>query len=332
MTKNISRIVLALLMMVVAIPASAAFKDFKIDLTAYNDASSLLTADEVSNNANFEFGIAVADDGTISRVDKADASATAVISGKYHNDHGCTGVKLVVPVDGAVKIGVGNCTYSGHTVKVKDASSAEVASFAVGTGCWSRNKSDELVTYGYYKGAATTLTIESSSYTPFISIEAATEVPTEYTATYSWGSIAGLGILPAGAKVNAGESITIPANMTMFVEGKTLTADEYLGFLGRMFLELGKLYRKHRLVMHLHLSAYRNPNSHLFARLGADCGCDCIGHSVDGGDLIRILDAIESVFRANAMAAQRHNQELTCHTEEDLPLISGDRSRLEQGQ
>lgn len=223
MTKNISRIVLALLMMVVAIPASAAFKDFKIDLTAYNDASSLLTADEVSNNANFEFGIAVADDGTISRVDKADASATAVISGKYHNDHGCTGVKLVVPVDGAVKIGVGNCTYSGHTVKVKDASSAEVASFAVGTGCWSRNKSDELVTYGYYKGAATTLTIESSSYTPFISIEAATEVPTEYTATYSWGSIAGLGILPAGAKVNAGESITIPANMTMFVEGKTLT-------------------------------------------------------------------------------------------------------------
>ena len=86
---------------------------------------------------------------------------------------------------------------------MKDASSAEVASFAVGTGCWSRNKSDELVTYGYYKGAATTLTIESSSYTPFISIEAATEVPTEYTATYSWGSIAGLGILPAGAKVNA---------------------------------------------------------------------------------------------------------------------------------
>ena len=41
-------------------------------------------------------------------------------------------------------------------------------------------------------------------------------------------------------------------------------------------------------------------------------------------------DAIESVFRANAMAAQRHSQELTCHMEDDLPLISGDRSRLEQ--
>ena len=41
-------------------------------------------------------------------------------------------------------------------------------------------------------------------------------------------------------------------------------------------------------------------------------------------------DAIDSVFRANAMAAQRHNQELTCNLESDLPLIAGDRSRLEQ--
>ena len=223
MTKNISRIVLALLMMVVAIPASAAFKDFKIDLTAYNDASSLLTADEVSNNANFEFGIAVADDGTISRVDKADASATAVISGKYHNDHGCTGVKVVVPVDGAVKIGVGNCTYSGHTVKVKDGTGAEVASFAVGTGCWSRNKSDEVVTFGYYRGGATTLTIESSSYTPFIMVAAATDVPTEYTATFSWGDAAQEGSLPANIKVTEGETIKIPVNFTLYQEGKTLT-------------------------------------------------------------------------------------------------------------
>ena len=224
MTKNISRIVLALLMMVVAIPASAAFKDFKIDLTAYNDASSLLTADEVSNNANFEFGIAVADDGTISRVDKVDASATAVISGKYHNDHGCTGVKLVVPVDGAVKIGVGNCTYSGHTVKVKDGTGTEVASFAVGTGCWSRNKSDEVVTFGYYRGGATTLTIESSSYTPFIMVAAATDVPTEYTATFSWGDAAQEGSLPANIKVTEGETIKIPVNFTLYQEGKTLTA------------------------------------------------------------------------------------------------------------
>lgn len=176
MIKNISRYVLALLMMVVAMPSFAAFKDFKIDLTAYNDASSLLTAEEVSSNANFEFGIAVADDGTVSRVGATDVSAVAVISGKYHNDHGCTSVKVVAPVEGAVKIGVGCCSYSGHTVKVKDASGTEVTSFDMPkTGCWSRNKSDELVTYGYYSGGATTLTVESSSYTPFISMEKVVE-------------------------------------------------------------------------------------------------------------------------------------------------------------
>ena len=223
MIKNISRYVLALLMMVVAMPSFAAFKDFKIDLTAYNDASSLLTAEEVSSKTSFEFGIAVADDGTISRVGTTDASAVAVISGQYHNDHGCTGVKLVVPVDGAVKIGVGNCTYSGHTVKVTDGSGAEVASFAVGTGCWSRNKSDDVVTFGYYRGGATTLTIESKSYTPYMMVAAASDIPTEYTATFSWGDAAQEGSLPANIKVNEGESIKIPVNFTLFQEGKTLT-------------------------------------------------------------------------------------------------------------
>ena len=41
-------------------------------------------------------------------------------------------------------------------------------------------------------------------------------------------------------------------------------------------------------------------------------------------------DAIESVFRANAMEAKRRGQELTCSLKEELPLITGDRSRLEQ--
>lgn len=74
--------------------------------------------------------------------------------------------------------------------------------------------------------------------------------------------------------------------------GERVARDAYLGFLGRMFVELAVLYRKHRMVMQLHLAAYRNPNSELFARLGGDCGCDCIGKCVDGGDLIRVLDAI----------------------------------------
>ncbi len=41
-------------------------------------------------------------------------------------------------------------------------------------------------------------------------------------------------------------------------------------------------------------------------------------------------EAIESVARANALAAKNHGHELTCGSLEDLPLIVGDRSRLEQ--
>ena len=41
-------------------------------------------------------------------------------------------------------------------------------------------------------------------------------------------------------------------------------------------------------------------------------------------------EAIQSVTRANALAAKNHGHELTCSSLEDLPLIVGDRSRLEQ--
>ena len=41
-------------------------------------------------------------------------------------------------------------------------------------------------------------------------------------------------------------------------------------------------------------------------------------------------EAIGSVVRANALAARNHGHELACAPLEDLPLIVGDRSRLEQ--
>ena len=77
------------------------------------------------------------------------------------------------------------------------------------------------------------------------------------------------------------------------ITDKKIEKNDYLGFLGRMFTDLGRLYKKHGLVMQLHIGAYRNPNTLLFERLGADCGCDCIGNAVSGDDLIRILNAID---------------------------------------
>ncbi|MBE6667356.1 MAG: glucuronate isomerase [Ruminococcaceae bacterium] len=77
------------------------------------------------------------------------------------------------------------------------------------------------------------------------------------------------------------------------LSGNKADNSAYLGFLGRIFVDLAILYRKHGLVMQLHLGAYRNPNSRLFETVGADCGCDCVGSAVCGKDIIRILDAVD---------------------------------------
>ncbi len=84
------------------------------------------------------------------------------------------------------------------------------------------------------------------------------------------------------------------ATFRAVLAGETVSTEAYMGFLGRMFVELAALYKKYRLVMQLHLAAYRNPNTEIFEKLGVDCGCDCIGRAVDGADLIRVLDAINT--------------------------------------
>lgn len=90
--------------------ASGDFKDFAVIVN--NQEGTLLTADEQVQGTAVSFGVAVADNGTVSRVAADDASAVATISGKYHSEHGCTNLKVVVPNVTNVKINVGQCTYS----------------------------------------------------------------------------------------------------------------------------------------------------------------------------------------------------------------------------
>ena len=75
--------------------------------------------------------------------------------------------------------------------------------------------------------------------------------------------------------------------------GEPVSDDEYRGFLGNLYLFLGKEYRRRGLVMQWHLAVYRNASTHLFATIGPDCGGDCIGDPLNGADIIRMLDAIE---------------------------------------
>lgn len=214
--KKLLRGVLMLLLVVGTLPAMAAFKDIKIDL------NSLLTSEETVQGTALSFGLAVADDGTVSRVAADEPTANAVVSGTYHSDHGWTGSQMVVAVDGPVKIGIGNCTYSGTSKAKATATDGTVVDITTEQTCY---KNDQSVSYGYYNGEATTLTIKGSDYNRYFSVEAVNmdDIPNEATLTYTLGEATAEGTVPAAVKVAIGGVVKIPANTTLYAEGKTLT-------------------------------------------------------------------------------------------------------------
>ena len=76
------------------------------------------------------------------------------------------------------------------------------------------------------------------------------------------------------------------------LEGKGISDNEYMGFIGNMYLFINSLYKQKDLISQWHLAVVRNSNSVLAKKLGADCGVDCVGNTVNGNDLIMMLDAI----------------------------------------
>lgn len=213
MKRNITKVLLAMLCMV-SIPAMAAFKDVKVDL------NSLLDAAEKAANAEVTCGIAVAEDGTVSRVATDDATAVATVSGKYHSEHGWNNVQMVIAVEGPVKVGFGNCTYSKKASVITPAE-GDAINVVMTQSCYKNLNTD--ISYGYYAGGATTLTLKGSDYCPYISVEAIAkeDIPNEINLTYTLGSEA-TGVVPSVAKVKVDGSFTIPTNTTLYVEGKTL--------------------------------------------------------------------------------------------------------------
>ena len=187
MTKQLKRLgTLCLLLMLAIVSRADGFKDFSVIVN--NQDGTLLTAEEQVQGTAIDFGVAVADDGAVSRVAADDASAVATVSGKYHSEHGCTELKVVVPNATNVKITVGQCTYSGSTITVTDADSKEVATKAPNNpGCWKNDQKN--VDVLYYQGEATTLTITGMTYCPFVAVSTLTEeeiaaLNATYTLTY----------------------------------------------------------------------------------------------------------------------------------------------------
>lgn len=185
MTKKYLRhfVLLVLAVLGMSQTARAEFRDFSVIVN--NQTGTLLTAEEQVQGTAVEFGVAVADDGTVSRVAAGDAQSVATISGKFHSEHGCTGLKVTVAVPGSVKIIVGQCTYSTSAITVTDAEGKTVATLTPSSpACWKNDHAnvDEI----YYNGDATTLTITGMSYCPYIAVEAVNNSLKDAAATASF--------------------------------------------------------------------------------------------------------------------------------------------------
>lgn len=220
-TKKAGLMLLLLLANLVGFAADGSFKDFSVIVN--NQTGTLLTSEEQVQGTSINFGVAVADDGTVSRVAADDASSVATVSGKYHSDHGCTNLKVVVPVEGNVKITVGQCQFSTSEIKVTDSDGATVVTKTPAKpSCWKndRSKVDEL----YYSGNATTLTISGMGYCAYVAVEKTDYVPEAHEIAFSVTDADVEGTAPDNVSWKEGDSFSLPVNHTLYKAGYTLTA------------------------------------------------------------------------------------------------------------
>lgn len=222
-SKLTTRLGLLCLFLFTAIVAKADFRDIKVDLTN----GGLLTSEEQSSGQAVTYGVAVAADGSVSRVAADAADANAVLTGKFHsNEHGLQNFSATVPVTGPVKITFGSCAYGGN-VTVKNTAGETVATMNINTGaCYHQNKESNVVSCLYKGTAATTLTISSGGYVSYFAVEAVdpASLVSDVTLTYGLGSVTAEGVVPDAVKAEPGSDYKLPLNRTLYVDGKTLTA------------------------------------------------------------------------------------------------------------
>ena len=98
-----------------------------------------------------------------------------------------TNLKVVAAVPGAVKILVGQCTYSSKDIQVTNSDGQLVATATPAQACWKNDHSN--VTELIYDGEATTLTITGPDYCPFIAVQKTEIIPVaqDITGTWSYG-------------------------------------------------------------------------------------------------------------------------------------------------
>ena len=130
------------------------------------------------------------------------------VEGTWHDSqHGYNTSTVIVPVDGAVKITFGNCTYNGSGATIKNGDTVLATLPCTGncdsTTSWTYNSDNEAV-----------LTIITPSYCPSLSVEACDFIPDVTVSYYNTdGTLIGTEQLPGGAMLSykyGEEDVTVP--------------------------------------------------------------------------------------------------------------------------
>lgn len=115
------------------------------------------------------------------------------LEGTWHDaQHGYNSSTVTVPVDGAVKITIGNCTYNGHGATIKKGETV-LAELPCSSDCntsttWTYNSDNEAV-----------LTIITPSYCPSLSVEACDLLPDVTVSYYNTdGKLIGTDVITGG--------------------------------------------------------------------------------------------------------------------------------------
>lgn len=198
--------------------AQEAFADFAVQLTA---------APFSDNTSTTSFNVKVdSSTGAASIVGVGEESTFSFTSARWNDgQHGWVNCVFTIPVNGPVKIGLGNCQFGDQAGTIVDSDNNSTTLTVGKSNCWSASDIANTTSYTIYKGtSATTLTVTYNGYCPYISVEAvdASELVSDATVSFSAGEATGM-IVPASITSEVGSEITLPKNFTMYVEGKTLT-------------------------------------------------------------------------------------------------------------
>ncbi len=162
---------LCLLLMLAMVGKADSFKDFAIIIN--DQEGTILTEEELVEGTELSFGLAVAKDGTVSRVAVDDATSIATISGIYENQHGCSSLKVVIPNASNIRVSVGQCQHSESAITLTDGNGKQVATVTpTNPACWNDDATNLNVLN--YIGDATTLTISGMDLCPYIAVRALT--------------------------------------------------------------------------------------------------------------------------------------------------------------